>query len=191
MSSAGRTFVPISIDELKQKIQTVWAKHPDYTEDTKDDYLLRFQELTPQVIRDLGKVSFSTENLEYENGKGYSNSGSITGYHRLDNGLAFLGISAGGDWELPLFFIIYWDGKRLRGYIPTDGNPWNTDTHMAYGNDGDARAGSVSDWKNAKKRFPDRIKDEQEPEWFDTGDVDIECDPKKIIADITARITQK
>ena len=34
-----------------------------------------------------------------------------------------------------MFFIIYWDGKKLRAYVPTDGNPWNTDTKEAYGND--------------------------------------------------------
>ena len=72
---------------------------------------------------------------------------SITGPCTLDNGMSIIGVQCGGDWEYPVYFIIYWDGKSLRGYIPTDGNPWNTDDKIAYGNNAE------SDAKNVEKRF--------------------------------------
>jgi hypothetical protein len=50
---------------------------------------------------------------------------------------------------IPLLFIIYWAGKKLRVYIPENGNLWNTTTKEAYGNNNDA------DLRNARKRWPD------------------------------------
>ena len=59
----------------------------------------------------------------------------LTGYQTLDNGLNFIGVQAGGDWEYPVFFIFYWDGEKLRGYIPHYGNPVNLDLMMAFGSE--------------------------------------------------------
>jgi hypothetical protein len=83
--------------------------------------------------------------------------------------------------------MIYWDGKKLRGYIPTKGNPWNTDTKMAYGN---SYKDDYADGKNLIKRYPSRFADmtpEECNESFDS--VDFETD--KIIEDVVARITEK
>ncbi len=105
-----------------------------------------WKELTPQIKKDLSKCNFDMENV----GELQSDFGprGLMGYHTLDNGLTFKGLCAGGDWEIPVFFLIYWDGSKLRGYIPKDGNPWNTATKYPYGNDDDADA------KNVKKRYP-------------------------------------
>lgn len=79
----------------------------------------------------------------------------------------------GGDWETPVFFIVYWDGKEFRAYIPKDGNAWNTDNHKAYGNH------EASDKKNALKRFG-------------TEDYkSVNFDYKKMYADIGKRIVEK
>ena len=44
----------------------------------------------------------------------------------------------GGDWECPLFFILYLDNKNhLRGYIPNKGNTFNLKYKSAYGNNED------------------------------------------------------
>jgi len=77
--------------------------------------------LTPTVEKDLKKVHFDTENI------------NKTGYVTLPNGFSYLGVMAGGDWEQFVFFIIYHDGKKLRGYVPKKGNLWNTDTNRSYG----------------------------------------------------------
>lgn len=105
-----------------------------------------WKELTPQVKRDLSKCNFDLENVG-ESQTDFGPSG-LMGYHTLDNGFTFKGMCAGGDWEFPVFFIIYWDGSKLRGYIPKGGNPWNTTTKYPYGND------DVADGKNLKKRYP-------------------------------------
>lgn len=48
----------------------------------------------------------------------------------------FLCCYAGGDWEYPVFFIIYLDGKnKIRAYVPRDGNVYDEETNQAYSND--------------------------------------------------------
>jgi hypothetical protein len=101
--------------------------------------------LTPLIQKDLSKVKFDTENVIYEEDNPFRAEG--LGFRTLLNNLTVLGVKAGGDWENPVYFIIYWDGDNLRGYIPKDGNPYNSDTKEAYGNN------EESDKANCKKRF--------------------------------------
>lgn len=108
------------------------------------------QELTPRIKKDLSKVDFECENLSYGEDTYWPSQklrDTVVGLHKLENNLVFLGCYGGGDWEVPLIFIIYWDGKELRGYVPKEGNPWNTSTRAAYGNDEEL------DNENALKRF--------------------------------------
>jgi hypothetical protein len=98
----------------------------------------------PNIVREGDvKISFDLENVDAE-----YDTDRLTGYHTLDNGLSFLGLSCGGDWEYPVFWIIYWDGKELRGYVPTEGNYFNRITKEAYGN------GDDKDLEDLRKRFP-------------------------------------
>lgn len=155
----SRYFASISIGELQRKIEDAGFNH--------DHSALR-----DKLGADL-KVDFDFENWETNGGQ----RNVLMGYTTLSNGMTFLGMEAGGDWEYPVFFIIYWDGKKLRGYVPMEGNPWNTTTKQAYGNDEDA------DGKNAHKRWPDK---------FDGSPLDdsgcFDTDEKAIEADIKARI---
>ena len=141
------------------------------------------REINSKVEDDLSKVEFDLENISTE---GYGDKAKdIIGFQMLDNGLTYLGVMAGGDWELPVFFIIYWDGKSLRGYIPTEGNMFNTSTMSAYGNkwepDG-LNPGEETDQDNAKKRFGIEI---------DPGSNGLEVEPDKVIEDIQNRIAKK
>jgi len=114
--------------------------------------------LEGKVEKDLKKVDFDWENYEYSPGETYCDEDDIGGFHTLENGLTYLGVTAGGDWEWPLFFIIYWDGKKLRGYIPKKGNVWNSITKTAYGNDcGEPE--DVTDLADIKKKFPNETKE--------------------------------
>lgn len=161
--------MPISIKELKEKIEKCY-----------DGNRYSYKTLTPTVEKDLNKVKFDCENLYAES----DDSDIFLGYQTLSNGLTYLGIYAGGDWETPLYFIIYWDGKKLRGYIPEDGNLYNTDTKKAYGND------SAADLKNARKRWPN-------DESLKEDNIEFECDYvddysyEKMIIDIRSRIKKK
>lgn len=151
MEAEERAFVPITPSELKKKID---ALGHDY------------KHLTPVVEKDLSKIIFDTENMECVGERGKE----FLGYHKLPNGMSYLGVYAGGDWESPVYFIIYWDGNKLRGYIPEEGNMYNTTTKQAYGNDDEA------DLKNARKRWPDNeaLKDDNLDlqGWFDDYDYD-------------------
>lgn len=89
-----------------------------------------------KLCLDLEKVDFSTENMNDDpNSRGLPYS-SLLGYQQIDD-FSFYGVSAGGDWEYPLYFICYLDGKELRGYIPKKGNVWNYKTKQAIGNGDD------------------------------------------------------
>ena len=135
-----RKFVLISHNKLSEKIEE--AQGPRFNR-------YNWPKLTPQIEKDLKKCHFDCENVEI--GPGSIGPKGLMGYTTLDNGLSFLGICAGGDWEVPVFFIIYWDGEKLRGYIPIEGNPWNTTTRQAYGNYTDE---IWEDGKNLKQRDP-------------------------------------
>ena len=152
----SRNFAPISIEDLMEKIKAF-----------DDNY-----DLVEHLREDL-KVNFDLENMD--------DSGGLCGYHTEANGFTYCGFSAGGDWEFPLFFLVYWDGKKLRAYVPTYGNPWNTDTKQAFGNDEDA------DLKNAKKRWPDRYVDEADPDFIPNLD-DFPVDENLIRTDFMTRI---
>lgn len=150
----SRFFVPITEDELKAKIEAVGD----------------FHDLVNYLDKDI-KVDFDLEN--FSDSKDRFGPKEIMGYNTLENGLTYLGCCAGGDWENPVYFIVYFDGKKLRGYIPTKGNVFNTTTKQAYGNDLEL------DKDNLIKKYGVNH----------TGDVeDEDIDPKLIIEDVTARI---
>jgi len=131
-----RYFVPITKEELNQKIEEA-------------EVSIGSVNLTPQIEKDLEKVQFDWENRDPQ------------GFHTLDNGLTFLGGSAGGDWEYPVSFIIYWDGKKLRAYIPTEGNYFNRTTKFAYGNALESNDDKYSDARDLQKHhFPHRTLEE-------------------------------
>jgi len=45
----------------------------------------------------------------------------------------FIGVEGGGDWEFPVYFIVYWSNE-IRCYIPKNGNAYNKKHKAAYGN---------------------------------------------------------
>lgn len=196
----SRTFEPITQSELLTKIKK--AAEPLMDEGHNPGLPTQVWHLLEEGMFDNDlKVNVDFENFECETGKGYNGCIAICGPQSVNTGLVFVGCTAGGDWEVPVFFIIYWDGKKLRAYVPTDGNTWNTDTKAAYGNN--ARA----DYENVKKRYPDlgaeideKIANDREswkqlklPGDYFEFDVDLfpECDPVKILVDIEQRITKR
>lgn len=188
----SRTFTGhLTCDELAGAIAYAFAKSDQFDGKVPPsacrdaiDFLkknsLRTGQVTPRIVQDLKKVNFDEENLEWEVGEGYSGTKGITGFHTLPNGLTYMGVCAGGDWEAPLFYIVYFDGQELRGYIPTDGNHWNTDTKTAYGSEGEAPGiedDEAASSANVKKRFG-----------VDSTEALGDMDPKAILADIQNRI---
>jgi hypothetical protein len=130
----------MTIEDLKNAIDKYYGIHSALYENPADD--------------DVSVVNFDTENME-EFGTEYSYNHlpgleNLDGYEMLGEGesaFPVLWVAAGGDWELPLVFILFIgeDGK-LHGYVPEDGNAYNHEKKAAYGNnDGDPVYGDKDD----------------------------------------------
>lgn len=76
------------------------------------------------------------------------------GIHTID-GFTFCGAETGGDWECPIFIILYWDGEDIHTYIPKSGNTVNMDAMTAFGSEGETL--QIFDW-GADEEFSTRGK---------------------------------
>lgn len=110
------------------------------------------------ISKPLENVLFDTENLTCTEvfGSPLDEEGNLVGYHTIGETFSFIGCMAGGDWENPLFFIVYYDGKVMRGYIPVYGNTYNLDTKTAFGSEEDAPG------FDATVLYPDKTPEELE-----------------------------
>ena len=123
------------------------------------------EEHLSDVERDWSKIDFSTENMD------------VVAEKVTPGGVPYLLIRAGGDWETPLSCAIYFDGKKVRGYVPKDGNSYNHQTKKAFGND-------ASDNDACVRQFGARGGTDEE---F----LDVEPDAELVERDIAARIEAK
>lgn len=86
------------------------------------------------------RVAFDLENFDSDIHNVSSKLSGIV-HH---NGYTFLGMQAGGDWEMPVAFILYWTGDRIEAYVPHEGQHYYTGTQksgkyyeVAYGSESD------------------------------------------------------
>lgn len=95
-------------------------------------YTLLNHEKLGKVMSDWNKVDFDLENLyiSYNHNREWQ-----LGFQQLGTGFTYIGVVAGGDWEHPLYAIIYHDGKTFRGYVPKKGNTYNQVTNTAFGSE--------------------------------------------------------
>lgn len=114
-----------------------------------------------KISTDLRKIDVSTENVLLE------------AERMTKDGVPYLEMRIGGDWECPVVAIVYYDGKNLRGYIPTKGNSYNHKAKAAFGND------EEGDPIEAKRQFG--------KENYEHGD-QISPDMTEVASDIEARI---
>lgn len=206
----GRKATKITTDELREKVFAFMKKNPNYAKEfengkTPKGYKVAsfFGYAHEKVKEDISKIFFDFENSEsddeYKGDK--KDPESFMGLHTLDNGFTFWGMWAGGDWEYPVFFIVYWDGKGLRGYIPEDGNAFNKVFRTAYGSEGEKDVEiKASHRKKFIEMFPDHadkineifneedydVLPEYTRDWAEEDGIDFEWD--KIEADIKGRI---
>lgn len=165
-----RYFVPLSRRELEEKLienldrRCILEEEEDIVEEFTPEHRLNdfAAHITygGKIKQDLSKIEFDIENFCIFYDKNDPDKDcmkdivpKLTGYHVYPNGLTAWGMGAGGDWEVPIFLIIYWDGTDLRGYIPKDGNLWNTDNKKAYGNSAGGIFDPIEDISNVEKRF--------------------------------------
>jgi hypothetical protein len=144
-----RKAAKISKEELQQKFSALMKEHERYD-------IINGEPPFAKVASDLKKVHFDFENFDYESEN--DERTSHLGPQQIDD-FVFIGCAAGGDWEFPVYFIVYLDqnGKTLRAYVPENGNAWNRTTKQAYGND------DVKDQKDMLKQYKAKKQKNLEP----------------------------
>lgn len=126
----GRSAAKITPAEFENKLKELWEKYKiekDLRKFSIDNFVYalcrpyaKIDELA-QVYKDLEKIKFDFENCD-----------SIGNKIRETGGLTYIMACAGGDWECPVLFFIYWDGNNFRAYIPIYGNAVNRNTNSAF-----------------------------------------------------------
>ena len=124
-----------------------------------------------QLNLDMMKIKHSCENLD-----------TIDDVHMTKTGIPYILGCMHGDWEETMLFMVYWDGKTFRGYIPMRGNTYNRDTNYAIGNDDEA------DDKFFAKQFKEELGDK-----FNTWTIrqNVRYNKKACIEDFEARLKVK
>lgn len=93
--------------------------------------------LPPIVMKDLSKVNFDMENIGFVGEFNMHGTEDIEQFEMLGS-FPVAWVSAGGDWEAPLVFVLYiGDKNELRAYIPKNGNAYNHKEKCAYGSEED------------------------------------------------------
>lgn len=202
-----------SLDEMLNKAWKAYLReNADYIEDAgewdsqnppEETYEFITEYLMEKLAPDLSKVVFSAENCDWT-GEEFGPE-EIMGYHKLDNGLEYFGVAAGGDWEMFLFFIIYTDGKKLRAYIPTYGNSFNAEAGTAIGSEFDSEKGvrALAKYKKMYPKLAAELEAEEYPDektfvsrcfvsqfadGMDNWEQRLDIDAEKVIEDIKHRI---
>lgn len=147
IKKGGRKAVAMTKEDFLSKLAQVHKKNIDFKSNVGNDFDFdNFKEeyISYYVVTEIAKVAKDISKVYFDNENNYvSNSDTpvidennpLLGIHTLNNGLTFLGCMAGGDWEYPVFFIIYHDGKGFRGYVPSYGNVYNLDFKTAFGSE--------------------------------------------------------
>lgn len=139
----ARFYTEITKKEFIEKIKSIMPTD-DYIEELEDHgktvdfeafpWNLGEQTGTKAISKDLSKVDFDFENYtSFEYPENYSNYPA--GYMELKPDFHTFFVNAGGDWEFPICFVLYWGDKKMRAYIPKDGNAWNKKEKCAYGSE--------------------------------------------------------
>lgn len=96
-------------------------------------YDAAYGERTQQVRDDLSKVNVDGENVDFAKEYELPGAEDLDEFEML-NGIPIAWGSMGGDWEMPLVFVMYIGDKgELRAYIPEDGNAYCKAEKCAWG----------------------------------------------------------
>ena len=136
-----------------------------------------FYEVFSKARLDVSKIDFDFENFEIDD------TIFVT-----SQGVPYLQCLAGGDWEIPIRFFIYYDGKTMRGYVPTKGNPFNRKAKSAIGNTDEGKNNdNVFILKELFSNVPEYDDDEFEEDLFDNWDL-IEIQDNWCLEDFESRL---
>jgi hypothetical protein len=132
----GKLISPVQTQEEFENLMTKLVDKHFNNEDYSGGERMSTEEKVSYIIyklvdgkleEDLKKVDFDFENTDTSDDDG-------VGFQSIDN-FYYFGVTAGGDWEFPVYFILYFDENfDLRAYIPEKGNCYNIKLQSAFGN---------------------------------------------------------
>lgn len=152
LRKGGRNAVKMSVDDFKNEM--IHAYH-EYAMEQGKEYKYDLQKtptpsnfvyslcydnrdnekskIASMLHKDIweGKYDFDSENVD-----------AIGGIKMSKNGFPYIQCDAGGDWECPVCFFVYFDGNHFRAYVPLKGNALNRNDKHAFsggGNENDAK----------------------------------------------------
>lgn len=128
-----RHAVNLSYEELRNKILSYIEDDDERERYSKEGGIPLYGIQLPVMVEKDLTVDFDFENCEYEQKESYMDY--PCGFETLPNGVNVLFINAGGDWEAPVCFVLYYDGKSIRAYVPRKGNLWNRTRLCALGSE--------------------------------------------------------
>lgn len=167
----ARNAVRIPVADITQKLydflvpkmlKDEMCEQEDLDEWSREDAIIHgFSEYCIKAFNDLCKIDFSLENMTLDPSEPYGDftadmARDWLGAQAIDN-LSFIGCMGGGDWEDPVAFIIYWDGKAFRGYVPTEGNSFDLASKAAIGSAPEGATGRAFDIAAMKADVAARI----------------------------------
>jgi hypothetical protein len=109
---------------------------PDFESLKEDDYNELIESYLYEVayndklpaFKDVRKINFDFENCFVDE------EAAKADLNHLQDGTALLWAYAGGDWEMPVAFVLYLDpNNKIRGYVPSDGNVYCHECKTAWG----------------------------------------------------------
>jgi len=194
----SRYFKKITLDEFKEKLKPMISNEEFPYEGIPDAVSKEWKVTSDWENFECGK-DYNTEELKEGKVQGFSNY--PCGLRMLSNGMPVLFINAGGDWEYPICFIIYWDGEKLRGYTPTKGNVFDRKEKEAFGNieyDNDeaykiakALLKEASGWMDVKDQLKQLEEDYKDDAMTFINEIMNISSETAIIDDIMNRIVEK
>ena len=152
LRKGGRNAVKMSVDDFKNEMTHA---HHEYAMEQGKEYKYDLQKtptpsnfvyslcydnrdnekskIASMLHKDIweGKYDFDSENVD-----------AIGGIKMSKNGFPYIQCDAGGDWECPVCFFVYFDGNHFRAYVPLKGNALNRNDKHAFsggGNENDAK----------------------------------------------------
>jgi len=143
----ARNAARIDVTEIKTKLydflvpkmlKDEMCEQEDLDEWSEEEAIVDgFTEYCIKAFNDLCKIKFSLENMTLDPNEpfGYLTPEMAKAWlgPQQFGDLTVIGCMGGGDWEEPVAFVIYWDGKDFRGYVPTDGNSFDIASKAAIG----------------------------------------------------------
>lgn len=140
-------FDEMNKDEFDKKFSEIIFNHKEFKSSyfyhSFVDYEHKKPEINDIIVESFGyevlnfvsneiTVDFDIENFYITNQDNSYEWDKHLGFFQFENGLSCYRFLAGGDWQLPVFGIIYIYKNELYCYIPDEGNVYCKETNCAF-----------------------------------------------------------